>query len=70
MLTILDQLEVQIVVLLDKALVLLLERHHGLAVEAGLVCDHCVLVLELLEGLSSLKHLIEESLDESGRFNV
>ena len=54
MLSILNQLEMEVVVFLDDALVLHLERFHGLTVQAGLIGNHGVLILEFLEGLSRL----------------
>ena len=41
-----------------------------MAIETGLVGDHCILVLELLEGLSGLQDLIEEPFDEGRRLDI
>lgn len=59
----LDQFVMKDVVLLDKALVLLLKGDHRLAVETGLVRDHCVLVFELLERLGRLQYFVQQALD-------
>ena len=65
MLPILYQLEVKIVVFFDNALILVLERRHGLAIKRRLIGNDSVFILELLVGLGGLEDLIEEALDQS-----
>ena len=64
MLTVLNQLEVKIIVFFNKSLIFLLKRRHRLSVKSGFVGDDCILILELLEGLSGLQHLIQKSLNQ------
>ena len=64
MLPILYQLEVKVIVFFDYALVLVLQRRHGLAIKCRLICNDSVFILELLEGFSGLEDLVEESLDQ------
>ena len=54
MLPILYQLEVKVIVFFDNALVLVLERCHGLAVKCRLIGNDSVFILELLKGFSGL----------------
>ena len=70
MLPILYQLEVKVIVFFDNALVLVLERRHGLAVECRLIGNDSVFILELLVGFSGLEDLIEEAFDQSRRLNI
>ena len=64
MLPILYQLEVKVIVFFDNALVLVLERRHGLAVKCRLICNDSVFILELLEGFGGLENLIKETFDQ------
>ena len=63
MLTVLNQLEVKIIVFFNKSLIFLLERRHRLSIKSGFVGDDCILILELLECLCRLEYLVEKSLD-------
>ena len=69
-LAVLDQLEVKIIVFFDDSLIFVLEWRHGLSIELCLVGDDGVLIFQLLERLCRLKHLVEESFNQCGRFNI
>ena len=70
MLPILYQLEVKIVVFFDDALVLVLERRHGLTIKSRLIGNDSVFILELLKGFSGLQDLIKEAFDQGRRLNI
>ena len=53
-LPVLDQLKVQIVVLFDDPLIFVLQWRHRLSVQLGFVCNHSVIIFQLLEGFSCL----------------
>ena len=69
-LAVLDQLEVKIIVFFDDSFIFVLEWRHGLSIELCFVGDDGVFIFQLLERFSSLKHLVEESFNQRGRFNV
>ena len=65
MFSVLDHLEMQVIVFLDKTFVFFLQWHHTLTIETGFIGDDSVFIFELLEGLGGLQNFIQQAFHQS-----